>query len=335
MLSQHKHVKRTRHRLHKRKPSQRQLSLKRQRGVVIVVALFIVALVATISYVMMARLDRDTERTSLLLRDVQAEFYAQGSIAWAIAQLHSDWENQKQNQLIDATPIISPVTEVNGYKIMSTIYDMQGRFNLNNLNQGNGETQTDFMRLLRVVEPDLSDQNAQDIARAVLAWVSPMGQQGDESKYYSELSLPYRAAHRPMISISELRLVKGITPQLFNALRPYVTALPNTTLLNVQSAAAPVFVILSKTMTLDAGRSVEELRAKTPIVSTRQFLNLDVVKNHQVAANKIIVTSSYFLVETHVEIEKQRVVLYTLLERITSQKNKATVSILWQSKGIW
>jgi len=40
-------------------------SLKRQQGVVIVIALFVVGLVATMSYVMLARLARDTERTAL------------------------------------------------------------------------------------------------------------------------------------------------------------------------------------------------------------------------------------------------------------------------------
>jgi type II secretory pathway component PulK len=50
---------------------------KEQQGVVIVIALFIVALVATMAYAMMVRIERDTRRTSLILRNTQAEFYAQ------------------------------------------------------------------------------------------------------------------------------------------------------------------------------------------------------------------------------------------------------------------
>src|SRR5262245_19487824 len=97
----------------------RARSLRRQQGVVLVVALFIVALVATMAYVMMIRLERDTHRTTLLLRNMQAEFYAQGTIDWAKETLRTNWLKQqgKQNTLVDITPIQSPVQEINGYKI--------------------------------------------------------------------------------------------------------------------------------------------------------------------------------------------------------------------------
>ena len=129
MLLQQNHQKR-----YKCRPS-----LKRQQGVVIVVALFIVALVATMAYMMMSRFSRDTLRTSLILRNTQAEFYARGSIVWAIDQLRTNWEKRKPNQIVDVMPVKSPVIDVNGYKISSTIYDMQARFNLNNLNNANAQ----------------------------------------------------------------------------------------------------------------------------------------------------------------------------------------------------
>ena len=119
---------------------------KAQQGVVIIVALFIVALVATMAYIMMARLSRDTERTALLLRDNTAEFYAQGSIAWAIDQLRNDFDQQKKDQVMDRVPIHSPIDIVNDYKIESTILDIQSRFNLNNLTDVSA--QEDFKSIL-------------------------------------------------------------------------------------------------------------------------------------------------------------------------------------------
>lgn len=106
-----------------------------QQGVVIVVALFIVALVATMSYVMMSRLARDTRRTELIVHDSQAELYAQGSILWAKDQLRNDWIKQKKDKRIDELPLKSPVNNVNGYSIISTINDAQGKFNLNNVSK--------------------------------------------------------------------------------------------------------------------------------------------------------------------------------------------------------
>jgi hypothetical protein len=57
------------------------------------------------------------------------------------------------------------------------------------------------------------------------------------------------------------------------------------------------------------------------------------VKNHRIPPGKIIAISSYFLVETTVSIEKQQVVLYTLLER-NGNDNKSEVNIVWQSKSV-
>lgn len=307
-----------------------QKSLKRQQGVVIVVALFFVALVVTMAALMYSRLERDTRRTHLLLRNTQAEFYAQGSIAWAMDQLRIDAEKQKPDIRVDAIPIQSPVNEMNGYKVFSVINDMQARFNLNNLT--NVESQKDFIRLLKLVDPQVTDQQAQEITLAIVDWIIPGQQQNEFNKYYMSLSPPYRAAHRVMVSASELRLIKGVTSALYQALEPYVTALPiATSLVNVQTAKAPVFAALSPTMTLETGLALEKAMTKTIITSTQGFLNLDLVKNHHIPADKITVVSHYFLVETVVAVEGQRIVLYTLLER---PENSNSINVIWQSKSV-
>jgi general secretion pathway protein K len=305
---------------------------KREEGVVLVVALFIVALVAGISYLMVFRLDRDARRTSLLIRNTQAELYAQGSIAWAMDQLHDDWVKQKNNKVIDPTPIESPENEVNGYKIKSTITDMQARFNINNVAEV--DSQADFRRLLHYVDRELSPSQVDEIAKNVTTWISPKGQNDVAGRYYLELKKPYRMANRPMLSISELRLVKGITGKLYHALLPYITALPEVTPINVQTTSAPIFSSISETMTPDMAMALIELRKRTPILSMDNFKNLGLIKDHPVPEKKITVYSQYFLVETTVCIDDQRLVIYTLLARRADEAN-AAVNIVWQSKGVW
>lgn len=303
---------------------------KQQQGVVIVVALFFVALIATMAYFMMSRLERDTRRTSLLLRNTQAELYAQGSLAWAMEQLRQNFAMQKPNLPIDNVPIRSPQNVINGYKIFSIINDMQGRINLNNLT--NAESQADFMRLLHIVNPQMSEQKIKDMMLAVTNWITP-GQQSEYDKYYMSLTPPYRAAHKPMTSVTELQLIKGMTPKLFLVIQPYITALPAPTLVNVQTASAEVMAALSPKMTLATGKEVEKLRTQVKIISTQNFLNLDLIKNHEIPSEKITTVSNYFLVETIVAIEKQQIVLYTLLERVGNDRD-STINVLWQSKSI-
>ena len=316
-------------------PASRYISssaARQQSGMVIVVALFIVALVATMAYVMVARVERDTRRTMLIVRNTQAEYEAQGSIAWAIDVLRNNWERRVPNKPVDQFPLTSPVMKEGRYQIVSTIYDMQARYNLNNVSKV--ETQQDFIRLLQAVLPKLPHQQAQQITRALVDWIMPASEKSVFAEYYLNLPMPYRAPHKPMASASELRLVKGVTAEIYQALQPYVTALPPPTQLNVQTMSAPAMVTLSTTMSLQAANAVENLRRTMPLPTTQAFLNLDVIKNHHVEANKVTAISQYFLVETKVSIEKQQAVIYTLLMRSTKDQ-KTAISIVWQSKGTW
>ena len=311
---------------------QQAISIKRQQGVVIVLALFIVALVVTMAYTMMSRLERDTRRTTLILRDVQAAYYAQGSLAWAIDRLRRDWEQRSPEQLLDVIPLKSPVDEVNAYQITSTIYDMQARLNVNNVSKG--EAQLALQQLMQAVDPAVKREQAEEIVRALLDWEGLRTPQSRYAQYYLGQPVPYRPAHKPLISISELLLVKGVTPKLYRNLQPFITALPTETEINVQTAPVEVLASLSPTMTLAAAQTIVEARKRKPFLTLQQFLNLDVVKNHPIKEGLITVTSHYFLVETTVTIENQRLVIYTLLERSTND-NKAIVNVVWQSKGIW
>ena len=110
-------------------------NLLKQTGAAIIVALFVTSLVAIAAIAMITRLRLDTHRTELVLNATQASLYAKGSLDWAIEQLNTDIKESKAqpNKLTDHTPIRSPIQKMNGMSIYSTIYDAQGRYNLNNL----------------------------------------------------------------------------------------------------------------------------------------------------------------------------------------------------------
>jgi len=312
-------------------------SLKREQGVVIIMALFVVAIVAAISYIMLMRTSRDTERTMMILRNTEAEFYAQGGLAWAKDVLQTNLEKHQSNlnQRIDELPLSSPVNNVNGYQIVTTIYDIQGRFNLNSLDRP--EQMDGFKRLLKAVYPAIKDENATGIANSLKDWIMPSSSNNtalnEFDQYYLSLPTPYRAAHHPMVDVSELRLVKGVNGDLYRALFPYVTALPNGTVLNINSADPRVILTLSPAMTFDIAKALKEIISKQKIGSKAILSNLDIVRNTQLRLENIDLNSSYFLVETLVSIENQRVVIYTVLQR-TMRDRRSVFQVISQSKGI-
>jgi general secretion pathway protein K len=304
--------------------------LSRQQGTAIIVALFITALVAAAAIAMIERMRTDIYRTELLLNNIQANQYAAGSLYWAMDQLTTDWKQQQPKKIIDRTPIRSPVNEVKGAKISSIIFDGQGKINLNNLTDA--QFQTLFIRLLQLVQPNLDKNAAQNITLNIANWIMPGLNNTQTDQYYAKLNPPYRAPHRPMVSVSELRLVKDITPALYAKLLPYVTALPEKTQININNAPLLVIMSFSPEITLEIAKAFIAFRQATPLGSLDALSNFPIVKNNPIAQNNLTVSSSYFMVQTHVILDKQQTTYYTLLMRVL-KNSQPVVMIVWQSKG--
>ncbi len=303
--------------------------LSSQRGSAIIIALFVMSLAAAAATVMLARARVDVQRTMLIQNADQATLYAQGALLWAIDQLKNDVLQKKPNQLIDKLPMTAKTDHINGFQIDCSIEDMQGLLNINNVKDA--DYQKNFLRLLHMLLPQVSLADLMHIVVATHDWIAP-GTTGDLENYYTKLNPPYRAPHLPMMSVSEWRLVKGVTPEIFSKVAPYLTALPEATPINVNTAPVLVFSSLNPSFTKAALMALETKRKQTPFLTPNDFLNFDVVKNNPVSANQITVESSYFLVKTSVKVGHQETVLYTLLLR-AMKDSKPDVTQLWQTKG--
>lgn len=302
-----------------------------QRGTAIVVALFVMALVAAAAVAMMSRLHVDIRRTESLLNSNQAYLYAQGSIAWAIDTLNNNLQQQKPNQLIDKIPIASKVDEQNGFRIQSIIYDAQARFNINNLTSD--DYPNDFLRLLKTVDPKIDNATAMKITRAAHDWITNQPQGNEIDNFYAKSVPPYSAPHRLMAHASELILVQGMTPELYAKLKPYIIALPETTRININTADIPVIMSLSPTLVAESAKIITDYRQLTPFTDPAKLQAFDIIKNNAVPDARLTVTSTYFLVKTSVTVGEQQTILYTLLKR-TLNKSESTITVLWQTKGI-
>lgn len=303
----------------------------RQRGTAIIVALFLTALVATAAIAMIERLQTDTRRTELLLNNLQANQYAQGSVAWALDQLMNDWKQQKQGKPIDLTPIRSSINEMNGATISSIIYDAQGKFNLNNLTDT--QFQQAFSRLLHIIQPNIDPATAQDITMNIVNWITPGLNNSQLDQYYEKQTPSYRVPHRAMASVSELRMVKGITADIYMKLLPYVTALPEKTKFNINSVPIPVIMSFGPGITPEMAKSLYAFSHQTPITNLDALgTNFPAVKNSPIAQSNLTITSNYFMVLTTISQGNQHTKWFTLVVRILKNQSPIVI-ILWQSKG--
>lgn len=139
-----------------------------------------------------------------------------------------------------------PDLPVNAGFIGGHIEDLQARFNVNNLINDAGKPDIlaveKFRRLLFILELNPG------IAEAIVDWIDPddvtSGGSGAEYDYYQALNPGYRTPNRLVYEISELRMVRGISPVVWDVLEPYVTALPLITSVNVNTAAPEVLAAM-------------------------------------------------------------------------------------------
>lgn len=234
-------------------------AVHREKGVAIIMAMLVIAL-GTITMVSIAsrqQLDTQRERNEGLIQ--QARNFGISGERFAAALLFRDVQDalrSNSDSLDDDWAQTIPPVPIDNASIKGCVIDMQGRLNLNNLVDDQSVPSAlhkeQFMRLFQQlsIEPTKVD--------AIIDWldenVDTTGAEGAEDDYYTSLEVPYRAANRAMVSVSELQLVRGFSSAVeeervdYERLLPHISALPKnggTTLINVNTATPEVLASIN------------------------------------------------------------------------------------------
>lgn len=306
----------------------------KSRGVALITALLVVAL-ATIAAVSMAsRQQLDLRRTSNVLHGDQAYLYVWGVENWAGRILTRDAEeagDTATDHLNEDWATILPPIQVEGGEVSGHIEDMQGRFNLNNLITDNKINETELKRFQRLLDALGIETN---LANAVLDWMDsdlqPRFPDGAEEDEYLKFEPPYRNPNTPFVDVSELRLVKGMTPAVYTALAPYITALPKATSINVNTAPALVLRTLADGITETDAQSLVDARETEPFTKIDDFLQQDALAGRDIGNEGLSVTSEFFRVKAEAQIGQTRSRLTSLLVRDAN----GAITVLARSQGI-
>jgi general secretion pathway protein K len=317
---------------------------RRQRGAALVVAMLVFALSTALVVAMKSEFNRFYQRTANVLQAEQAYAYLRGAEDLAGMALLFDYDEDKRRETprddlaeIWAQPTTPYALEEGGW-LVGELEDLQGRFNLNFLveraPQERGKprftvAQAQFIRLLQALEePPVSEQEAILITESITDWLdrdeNPSAD-GAEDDYYFSRTPAHRTANRPMASVSELRAVAYMTPEIYQALAPWVTVWPQTPApLNIHTAPAMVLRSINADQDLSPlsaadGLSLEEYREATGFADLDDFLNNPVFgdKKQQMEGVKKLLgqDSSYFLLQAEVEVADRNMRLYSVLQR--------------------
>lgn len=265
-----------------------------QQGVVgtgILAALMVVVFVAAIAIKQSWRSDIDLKQAGHRWQGIQANAYIQGAETLARIALKKDAEADRAPiDTLDeewAQPFDFPTDH--GF-MQIRISDAQSKLNLNALAQpyaknANGvplsgaakysALQRQFLRLLQLLPFDddgtlVTLAQAEEILDAIIDWldsdVTVTGFGGAEENYYNQLELPYTISNGPMVSISELARVKGVTRVLYTALRPYVSALGDADSVNAHTMSLALVQAINYDNDLSP---IEALRAEAILEAVR------------------------------------------------------------------
>lgn len=290
-------------------------SAPRQRGVAVVLAMLVVALAAsTATYLLWAE--------SLWLRQVenlvaraQADSVARAATQWAAAILAAD--DPSVDHLDETWAHRLPAIPAEGATLTGAIADEQAKINVNNLVRGAAPSPADVALLQRLLE-QLGLPGT--LADAIVDWIDPddavTQPAGAEDLDYLGREPAYRAPNRALADIGELARVKGMTPEALARLAPHLTALPEETPVNVNTASATVLAALVPALSpADAARLIET-RARTPFRASEDFQRaLPGAASAAGAGGPIDVKSRFFSAEATVRVGRVAAGYRALIER--------------------
>lgn len=278
---------------------------RRQAGVALLVALLVVALATILIAALLDRGELAYARTRNALRVGQAEAYAQGLEAYAVAVLLAR-EGADTNASPWAMPM--PPQPVPGGLIGATMRDLNGCFNLNNLAKNSPQAikwAPVFQSLLTQLGLD------PQIAVAVQAW---LGDGTDDSNRYLAQPVPYRPRHDVFAHVSELRLVQGVSAEAYARLAPHVCALPPGTTINVNTATPQVLASIDKQITPAIAQSLWN-GGQANFKGLEDFEDQARLQRRTLSTSMYDVRSTYFLARGEVSLDGVPLTFFSLIGR--------------------
>ena len=274
----------------------------RQQGVAIVLAMGVVALAAMAAAAIMVSQSTWARQVELTTDHIQARSVLLAGADWARAVLYDDRRISNVDHLGEPWALKLPPMPVENGELIGLIEDQQGKFNVNNMVTGgkvNVVQLAHFSKLLSILglPPEL--------AGALADWIDadnqPQPQNGAEDDYYLALDPPYLTANQPLIDVDELALVRGFDDSVRARLRPFITALPTTTAVNVNTAPAEVIAAVIDGLDLGGAQLLVAQRERMYFRGSDEFI-ARLPHGAEVPSGDISVSSDYFMASLRVTI---------------------------------
>ena len=297
-----------------------RVGVNKQRGAALIMALLVVAIVAAIAATLIAGEQIAIKRTEFTLNADQANLDLAYTSPWILARLQQINKDFQQNAKMPIWPQTMQTTLTDNSELTIEFSPAGMRFNLNNLAQPVSNYGFIFMNMLQ-----LADENiAADQAKTIL--------QNVQKELFTNKTRPGSANY--IVSPSQLRLVDGISAKIYQALIPYLIAVPDSnTPININ--AAPEFVLTALLSKDDnAATSVLDYRRNNgSFANTGLFLGLPSVGPYATATPYLaqIISAQaidkYYLAHITISRDHLQYQWYSILQFVADSQTITTLYV--------
>jgi general secretion pathway protein K len=300
------------------------LLVKRIHGGALLTALFIMTLIAIVATAMSSRLQLDIYRTQLAITHDKLYLASQAVTFWALSELNTS-EFKVNKPFPPKMSTIYPQIILSG-----ELYDLQGRFNLNNLT--NKKSFPSFTNLMGQAYPRFTNNERIKLLLAIKDWIAPYDLsrgKDDYTAYYLSQKPPYYPSHQLFASVSELRLIQDVSAAFYLAIEPLVTVLPEPTPININTASKNILMTLGNGLDEEQVEEIIQARGKKGFKNLNEISEL--LKKLDVPNEQVTLESQYFFSFSKASTKDSNLTIYTLLKRSKDKNGKLSASIIRES----
>ena len=284
-----------------------------ERGIALLLTLLVLTLLVALILEFDVEARREYRDAAAFRDNFKATVLARAAVQAARGVLQQDFIKDKQTGEFFDAPTDIWAFPISNYAIgdgvlSAQIEDERGKLNLNDLTAGGDPIakKTKVLRFKRLFElvqvnPDLVD--------AIVDWVDQdevPEASGAEGPYYQTLRPSYRAANAPLQTLLELRLIKGVTPEIIEKLSKLVTVYPQEgeSRVNVNTADLLVLQALDPRITQGVASDIIQARPFKTIQDLDRVSSFEAVGKELRIQNLYDIKSDLFLARMVVSVNE-------------------------------
>lgn len=299
-----------------------------KKGSALISALFIMTLIAIAATAISYRLQSQIYQTKLIIQTDQLYLASQAVTFWTMDRLTAQQEplgtQDDSGRVLDFPQKFKNIYP--DVKLSGQVYDLQARVNLNNLRDEKYKVLV-YGLLDNRLKPSVPATQRRNILDATIHWINDYRPERGQDlllQYYLQQKTPYLPAYQPMHHISEFRLVRGVDAQIYQLLLPYITALPDITPININTASKMVLKSLGNGLNDTEVESILKKRGSfgfpDPAKAQKQLSKL------YIPLEQITFDSAYFLCVAQASNESSSLKVYTVIKRTFDRNGEKLIA---------